>query len=693
MPSAASPAESGRVGRNESSSCPEQAAPSISDHVPFALVFLAGGAAVTAAAIYFGRRRRGSAESPPQIPVADPRDSFVSREERATKQSTNSSQTAAAALARAWLAIDPDQETRNIVNSWLSSRGDSSEDSDTKYRVTLDSLDPSSCASKLSFGTAGVRARVGVGYACLNCVTVTGVGQAIASVFTPSSISTPTVIIGYDARRSSRKFALILAQIFHTAGVSDIRLFSSAVPTPLAAFAALRSDASVSLVVTASHNPPADNGIKVYASDAIQLRPVAAAKVEARLSSNMKPWASYSLQESQVIPLTTDPLASSRSEYLLSVPPAIQLRSRSENAKAPLAVYTACHGVGYSLVRDMVHAFGLPSVIPCEEQCTPDPDFPTLPFPNPEEKGALDLAIATARSNHASIVLANDPDADRFAAAELTGDDGSDVRVFSGDEIATLLADYITTRLRDRGADVSNCAVVNSTVSSKILKSMASTRGFSFHESLTGFKWLNKTAIDVQASGKTVILTYEEAIGFNVTRNLVRDKDGVSALALFYELCGYWYDSGKSLRQRYEELLLECGVHLSKNGYLRLSSSSPSTETIFDSARSNGLPSRFGKAYVKSCQDITRGTDTSGADGKSGYPADPSSQFLTFRCTFNLSEKETPLIIHLRGSGTGSFNSSLFLQDAVLVMFFQFLTVFFLLSHYRRAENQVLFGN
>lgn len=663
MPSAVSPAGNSGPGRNESPSCTKQGVASIADHVPLALVFLAGGAAMAAAAIYFIRRRRAAAVSSSQTPVTDPSDLDLSREQRATKQSTNSSQSAAAALARAWLSIDPDQETRHIVNSWLSSRGDSSEDSDRKYGITLDSLDASLCVRKLSFGTAGVRARVGVGYTCLNCVTVTGVGQAIASVFTPSSISTSTVIIGHDARHSSRKFALILAQIFFTTGVSNIRLFSQAVPTPLAAFAALKCGASVAVVVTASHNPPADNGIKVYASDAIQLRPLAATKVEGRLSSCMKPWAPYSLKESEVTPLTTDPLASSRSEYLLSIPPAIQLRTKDENANAPPAVYTACHGVGYSLVRDLVYAFGLPSVIPCNEQCTPDPDFPTLPFPNPEEKGALDLAIATARSNNAPIVLANDPDADRFAAAELFTDSESDVRIFSGDEIATLFVDYITVRLRDRGEDISNCAVVNSTVSSKILKSMASSRGFSFHESLTGFKWLNKTAIDVQASGKTVILTYEEAIGFNVTRNLVRDKDGVSAAALFYELCGYWYNSGKTLRERYRELLIECGVHLSNNGYLRLSPSSPSTKTIFDSARSAGLPKKFAEAHVKSFRDVTRGVDTLEADGKSGFPADSSSQFLTFRCSFDPSSEETPLIIHLRGSGTGSLIFSLSIRD------------------------------
>lgn len=569
---------------------------------------------------------------------------------------TTTSPTAACALVRAWLAVDLDPVTRAQTQATLSDYLRGTPATRLRLQPHIDALDPVT-ATTLHFGTAGVRANVAPGYNHLNAVTVINVAQAVAAASRPFR---RPVSVAYDARHSSRRFALLITQALHHAGAT-VRLFSTPVPTPLLAFDAHTQRTQVAFIVTASHNPPQDNGIKVYGSDAIQIRADVAMRVEAKMPSTIKPHQKYSLDEAYVrstIPLT-DPLQDSRLAYKQAIAAKIRFQTLEQNARAPPAVYTACHGVGHIFVVELFKQFGLPDPIPCAEQCAPDGDFPTLPFPNPEERGALDLAIATAQRENARLILANDPDADRFAAAEL--DAKGAARTFTGDEIATLLTDYITTQLhkQDAHVDMSQFAVVTSTVSSKILSSMARERGFSFHESLTGFKWLNKTAVDLEGEGKTVILTYEEAIGFNVTQNIVRDKDGISAAAVFYEMAAVLYESGSSLVNRLNEVTDECGVHLAHNGYLRLSGNSPSTKEIFDAARDAGLPNSFAQATVISYRDMTKGIDSAEADDKSRFPADPTSQFLTFRCAQGSSDtNDCPLIIHLRGSGTGKLSST-----------------------------------
>lgn len=557
---------------------------------------------------------------------------------------------AACALARAWLAADPDTTTCDQVSAWLSSYLANAALADPTIVDAVaslpQSLDPAN--SRLRFGTAGVRARMGPGYDRLNALTVITVAQAVASVCS-SPVQSRPVVIGYDARHNSRRFAILIAQVFHHQG-HPIHLFSAPVPTPLVAFHARTSHAAVALCVTASHNPAADNGIKVFWDDAIQIRPDVANRIEAAMPLSLKPWIRYTLEDTSIATQVHDPLSEASTAYINAISAKLPQRSTTQNRRTPPMVYTACHGVGMRMLADLFSAFGLPSVIPCRDQCTPDPKFPTLPFPNPEEKGVLDRAIKTAISYQAPLVFANDPDADRFAAAELLTN--NDVRIFTGNEIATLLADYLTMHIRPDNA--SKFAVVTSTVSSKFLASMARSRGFLFREALPGFKWINKEAVDLEESGKTVLLSYEEAIGYNVTQNVLRDKDGISAAAVFAEAAGVLYDKDMTLSERLAELEKECGAHLSRNGYLRVTDTSPSTTDIFDAARKQGLPTHFGNAVVKSHRDMTRGVDTAEESGKSRFDADPASQFLTFRCSKEMSDEshDAPLIIHVRGSGT-----------------------------------------
>lgn len=506
-------------------------------------------------------------------------------------------------------------------------------------------LDP---VNRLRFGTAGVRAEVGLGYNRLNVLSVIAVAQGVLKVLEAEG-RVQRVIVGYDARVDSEKFAVVIGAVFKSKGI-ELCLFSKHVPTPFVAYGVLLKSADVGFCVTASHNPAKDNGVKVFWRDGVQVRPDIAEKVEAAAKENSKPWMEYALERSGLGEGVFDPLEEVKKEYYPAIMNAVARRSKIENAGMEGVVYTACHGVGWEYVDPMFEAFGLPRVVPCKEQCEPDPKFPTLPFPNPEEKGALDLAVKTAKEKGLRLVLANDPDADRFGAAEI-GKEG-DVKVFTGNEIALLLADYLSGERENEHME--NYAVVASTVSSRIIASMGKKRGFVFREALTGFKWLNKEAIDMEESGKTVLLTYEEALGYNITRNIVRDKDGVSAAAVFAEMAGAIYRSEGTLAKRLDELLDECGVHLSKNGYLKTSTASATVKQIFEGARERGLPTQLGQAFVRSVRDVTYGTDSGNEDGKSQLSGDTQNQFLTFRCSRdNSDEADYPLVIHLRNSGTG----------------------------------------
>ncbi|CAN8063389.1 unnamed protein product [Agarophyton chilense] len=538
------------------------------------------------------------------------------------------------ALARAWISIDPDPETRQQVHQMLS---DYLQHPSRPTRLTA-ALDTS---NRLRFGTAGLRARVGAGYDRLNCLVILAAAQALANVSNPVS---RVVVVGHDARAQSRKFAVLVADVFRLFG-AQVKLFSRPVPTPWVAFAVRHYEAALGLCVTASHNPPQDNGLKVFWSDGVQIRPDIANKVELILKDCSRPWHNYSISDQQLPPLP-DPYHDVTEKYFSAITSALYNPITDPNHQK--IVYTALHGVGTPFVAEIFRRFQLPPFIPVEEQCAPDPKFPTVPFPNPEEKGALDLAIRTAKRNNARIIIANDPDADRLGIAEIARD-GS-VRIFTGDEIAVLLTDYLTTHLYK---NLSQCGVVASTVSSKILASMARKRGFHFREALTGFKWINKVALDMEFEGMTSILAYEEALGYNVTRNIVCDKDGVSAAAVVAQMVTMIYSAGETLSERLQESITECGNHISRNGYYKLTDSSPSTAAVFESARKGGLPSTLADAVVNSVRDLTCGTDSAESNGIARLPGDTSTQFITFRCSGpSRKGEDCPLVIHLRGSGT-----------------------------------------
>jgi phosphomannomutase len=359
----------------------------------------------------------------------------------------------------------------------------------------------------------------------MNRAVVCRTSAAVAAWLTAHGRAGGVVVIGYDARHRSAEFAHDAAAVFAGAGFVA-QLLPGALPTPVLAFAARRLDAAAAVMVTASHNPRQDNGYKLYDSSAVQIVPPADQEIEdavrAGPPANRVPRAdTYTVLDTQVLCDYVDSVSG------LIAPGQRQLR----------VVYSALHGVGSPVLREIFTRTGFTELTPVPEQDQPDPDFPTVEFPNPEQPGALDLAIARARTEHADLVIANDPDADRCAVAV---PDGSDWRVLTGDEVGVLLADF-QLRKGVRGT------YATTIVSSSLLAAMATRHGVGYVETLTGFKWIMRAAPDL-------VFGYEEALGYALAPGLVRDKDGISAALLVADLADRLRADGSSLAQRLDEL-------------------------------------------------------------------------------------------------------------------------------------------
>jgi phosphomannomutase len=340
------------------------------------------------------------------------------------------------------------------------------------------------------------------------------------------------VVIGYDARHRSAEFARDSAAVFAGAGF-EARLLPGPLPTPVLAHAVRVLAAAAGVMVTASHNPPADNGYKVYDHTGAQISPPLDSRIEAAIAA--------------VGPLATVPLSDAYTvlgdEVLESYLDAVAAVPRTPN-RALRTVHTALHGVGADVLRAAFARAGFPAPVEVDEQSTPDPDFPTVAFPNPEEPGALDLALALAAEEDAELLLANDPDADRCAVAVPAG---GGWRPLSGDELGVLLADHLI-RAGQRGT------YATTIVSSSLLGTLCFARGVRYAETLTGFKWIVRAAPDL-AYG------YEEALGYCVMPAAVRDKCGISAAVLAADLAASLRAAGSTLLDRLDELAAEFGVY------------------------------------------------------------------------------------------------------------------------------------
>jgi phosphomannomutase len=418
--------------------------------------------------------------------------------------------------ASAWLADDPDPETRAELAALLAA-GDEAAVADR-------------FAGRLTFGTAGLRGVMRSGPNGMNRAVVRRAAAGLAA-YLDSVAALGPVVVGYDARHHSADFARDSAQVLTGAGRAAV-LLPAPLPTPVLAFAVRNLGAAAGVMVTASHNPPADNGYKVYLADGAQIVPPADAAIEAAIEA--------------VGPLSTVPLSTSygaveaEDAYLTAVSAVPRTAYRELSI-----VYTAMHGVGAATLAAAFGRAGFAAPVPVVEQVTPDPDFPTVAFPNPEEPGALDLALARASAVGADVVLANDPDADRCAVAVPAG---GGWRMLRGDEVGVLLGDHLIRT----GAGTGTFATT--IVSSSLLGVLCAARGVAYAESLTGFKWIVRAADDVRFG-------YEEALGYAVAPDLVRDKDGISAALLVADLAASLRAEGRTLTDRLDEIAAEFGVH------------------------------------------------------------------------------------------------------------------------------------
>jgi phosphomannomutase len=458
------------------------------------------------------------------------------------------------AAARALLAEDPDPETRAELEA-LVGRADGGDDA--ARRDLADRM-----SGPLEFGTAGLRGRVEAGLARMNRLAVVKATWGLGShLLDEAARGGPDprsrgVLLGFDGRHSSRGFAEDAASVLAGLGI-PVRLFPDPVPTPLVSFAVPRLGAAAGIVITASHNPPLDNGYKVYVSTGAQLAPPADAAIAARIAGAPaaaaieRPTPAAAARHG--LRLLVDVEDTAVEEAYLG---GLEDASLHPGVGEPLALaYTAMHGVGHRLVIRALARAGFEGVGVEPRQSDPDGAFRTVAFPNPEEPGAMDRVLALAAETGAELVLANDPDADRLAAA-VPDPAGRGFRMLSGNEIGALLADDAMEHARVEGR---RPLVVGTVVSSSLVSRMARDRGAVYRETLTGFKWIADAALRGEREGLAFVFGYEEALGFTVG-GVVRDKDGIGAAVRLAELARYLKTGGLTLLDRLEDLMIEHGL-------------------------------------------------------------------------------------------------------------------------------------
>ncbi|HSK27590.1 MAG TPA: phospho-sugar mutase [Jiangellales bacterium] len=428
--------------------------------------------------------------------------------------------------ARAWLADDPDPDTRAELSALL-------ERADAGEAEALAELGDR-FAGRLEFGTAGLRGALGAGPNRMNRAVVIRAAAGLAAYV--AAHGGRSVVVGFDARHKSDAFAEDTCAVMVGAGLGA-KVLPSPLPTPVLAFAIRHLGCDAGVMVTASHNPPQDNGYKVYLGDGSQIVPPADAEISAEIDA-IGPVAAVARADAGWETVDGEALIA---DYVAAAA-AVALPGSPRDLRI---AYTPLHGVGRDVLVRTIEAAGFPSPVVVGEQAEPDPDFPTVSFPNPEEPGAIDLALALARRERADLVIANDPDADRCAVAAPFPDGW---RMLTGDEVGTLLASHLVTR--EGGArGVLACSIV----SSSLLGRIAERHGLAHEETLTGFKWIARV--------EGLRFGYEEALGYCVDPGAVRDKDGVSAAVLVAELAAGLKAQGRTLADAVDDLAREYGLH------------------------------------------------------------------------------------------------------------------------------------
>jgi len=486
--------------------------------------------------------------------------------------------------ARAWLAQDPDDETRAELSALI----DSAESQDAGALAELhDRFD-----ARLAFGTAGLRGEIAAGPNRMNRVLVSQAAAGLAAflIARAGDGEQPSIVIGYDGRKNSAVFATDTAEIMAGAGIRAI-LLPRLLPTPLVAFAVRHLDVSAGVMVTASHNPPNDNGYKVYLGGADEGSQIVA-PVDAEIAAQILRVAS----EAHVLELPRSDRYEIAPESVVEAYVAQTASLASRPTAQPKVVYTAMHGVGWQTFRSVLQAAGFEEPTVVRQQIEPDSAFPTVSFPNPEEPGALDLAFQTAREVDADLVIANDPDADRLAIAIRDSSQPAEFRALTGNEVGALLgwraAELLDASARDEQSASGTLAC--SIVSSPALRAVAADYGLEFTETLTGFKWVSR------APG--LVFGFEEALGYLVNPSTVRDKDGISAAVALLDLASGLAARGLTLDDQLDAFSMRFGQFASGQVSVRVTDLSQITRVM---ARLRAEPpAEIGGIRVSSIDDL-----------------------------------------------------------------------------------------
>jgi phosphomannomutase len=491
-----------------------------------------------------------------------------------------------------WIADDPDDGDRAELSALL--RKASGPDSDDDVTAAAAEL-ADRFAARLEFGTAGLRGAVAAGPNRMNRAVVRGTTAALAGWlrYVDPRATENGVVIGCDARHRSEDFAREAACVLAGAGI-PAHLLPPRRPTPLLAFAVRHLRAAAGIMITASHNPPADNGYKLYLGDGAQIVPPADLEIEAATRA-LGPLSAVRVArpDSPLIVRHGDEIAAAYLDQICAVSPA------PRGAAWLRYIYTPLHGVAGHLAMRAFEQAGFPPPDVVEAQFEPDPDFRTVRFPNPEEPGTLDLALAQARRIDADLVLANDPDGDRLAVA--LPDDGvpGGWRMLTGDQLGALLGTYLLG-LAAADGDGRQPLVATTIVSATMLAGIAAAAGARYVETLTGFKWIARAG-DLRPECRFVY-GYEEALGYSVGTT-VRDKDGMGAALAVLSLAARARSGGESLLEAYDALEIAHGVHLTEQITV------PTTAPVHVMSRLRAAaPARLASQPVTATSDLTGGT-------------------------------------------------------------------------------------
>ncbi|KAK9473992.1 uncharacterized protein V1510DRAFT_413294 [Dipodascopsis tothii] len=576
-------------------------------------------------------------------------------------------------LAAEWLRLDQAADTRREIEALLAA--DNTAELERRLR------------KRITFGTAGLRAKMEAGFSRMNDLTVLQASQGLARYVeanVPDALARG-IVIGHDHRHHSEDFARLTACAFLTAGFK-VHFFDELVHTPLVAYATAALGAACGVMVTASHNPAADNGYKVYWSNGCQIVSPHDKGISAAIEANLEPWVwDYKLVE------TAAAVERPRTRIMdLYYGGLGRLAGGVCVGDATRVVYTPMHGVGLPYMERAAALLGAQvgtHVLPVPTQIVPDADFPTVRFPNPEEAGALDQAKAYADAQGVDVVLATDPDADRFAAAVRSSTGGW--RQLTGNEMGILFAHYVwrTTPAARR----SKLAMLNSTASSRVLQAFAAKEGFYCEETLTGFKWLGNRAITLEQQGYVVPFAFEEAIGYMFEG--LYEKDGIGAALVFLKLVADLRTQlaappdatdADLVLQYLDEIYGKYGFFENNNSYY-VSLDPAATQQVFRAIRSGKIPGRadpadglrfsqplspvstpaeqpptapadyertypypktVGARRVTYWRDLTEGYDSATADHVPQLPVSRSSEMITFALDGEAVR------VTIRGSGT-----------------------------------------